>query len=66
MIYHCCRLLPFFNQRIILKLAGEQSVFDESNRALQSSTQTFLSNDAMSMDFSLVFYYSIHTLIALN
>lgn len=66
MIYHCCLLLLRCNQHIILKLAGEQSVFNRSNRVLQSSRQTFLSDDVVSMDFSVVSYYSIHQLIEFN
>ncbi|KAL7385341.1 hypothetical protein ABVT39_019740 [Epinephelus coioides] len=47
MIYHRCLILLFRNQRIILKLAGEQSVFNRFNRVLQSSKQTFLSDDVV-------------------
>lgn len=66
MIYHCCLVLLFCNQHIILKLAGEQSVFDRFNRVLQSGKQTFLSDDVVSMDFSVVSYYSIQRLIEFN
>lgn len=60
------QLLLFCNQHIILKLAGEQSVFNRFNRVLQSGRQTFVSDDLESMDFYVVSYYSIHRLIEFN
>lgn len=66
MIYHCCLALLFRNQHIIVKLAGEQSVFDRFNRVLRSGERTFLSDDVVSMDFSVVSYYSVHRLIEFN
>lgn len=66
MIYHRCLVLLFRNQHIILKLAGEESVFDRFNRVPPSGKQTFLSDDVVSMDFSVVSYYSIQRLIESN
>lgn len=59
-------VVALLNQHIILKLAGEQIVFDGSHWILQSSKHIFLSDDVESMDFSVAFYSNMHPLIEFN